>query len=276
MPNWVSNRLTVDGPDSENVLDSICKINDGERDIDFNKILPMPESLNITCGGGTDSCVELYLTYINPAIAHYGQGRKISEKEFADILEKLGENEWGFIKQMNAENYPGICKFRRDLSPAEIARILESRAEHEKMDEQAVFDYGKKAVDNVLSFGAMTWYEWCNDNWGTKWNAADSVVTETVAYFNTAWSPVCALIERLAGKYPDNTFIYEYAEEQGGLYAGKYVFQNGIHEDGGDFAEDSKEAWELYFDLFGGEEDYRFNEETGKYEYINQEDDVAM
>ena len=35
--------------------------------------------------------------------------------------------------------------------------------------------------------------------------------------------------------------------------------------------DDCKESCEVYFRLWGGETDYRFNENTGKYEYIDEE-----
>ena len=30
---------------------------------------------------------------------------------------------------------------------------------------------GKQAYENIQQYGSPTWYEWCNKNWGTKWNA---------------------------------------------------------------------------------------------------------
>ena len=69
MPNHVINRLTFDCPEDrfKQILSEICYDNNSDEDqkgigtIDFNKITPMPESLNIECGSNTDDGINLYL-----------------------------------------------------------------------------------------------------------------------------------------------------------------------------------------------------------------------
>lgn len=49
MPNWVTNRLIVSGNDKDiKQLFNNIKGDEAEQLIDFNKIIPMPESLDIT------------------------------------------------------------------------------------------------------------------------------------------------------------------------------------------------------------------------------------
>ena len=60
------------------------------------------------------------------------------------------------------------------------------------------------------------------------------------------------------------------ADEDIGRNAGDMLIQNGEILKGG-FLDDCKEACETYFRLWGGETDYRFNENTGTYEYIDEE-----
>ena len=56
MPNWVQNNLKFDASDEEmqNILEVIKNDEKGIGSIDFNKITPMPEALNIEYGSNTD------------------------------------------------------------------------------------------------------------------------------------------------------------------------------------------------------------------------------
>ena len=67
---------------------------------------------------------------------------------------------------------------------------------------------GKQAYENIQQYGSPTWYEWCNKNWGTKWNAYSCVELgkddDTLEFF-TAWSSVPTILEALSRKYPDQT-----------------------------------------------------------------------
>lgn len=73
-------------------------------------------------------------------------------------------------------------------------------------------------------------YEWCCENWGTKWPASgvekeefDSVVHY---YFETAWSPPITLISKLSKKFPKLKFEL-HAEEPGNDYVVDFVWENG-------------------------------------------------
>ena len=57
-------------------------------------------------------------------------------------------------------------------------------------------------------------YEWCVNNWGTKWDAEDVtyVPERSTFYFNTAWGPVKPIISALHKRFPDATLYYEYYE----------------------------------------------------------------
>jgi len=77
----------------------------------------------------------------------------------------------------------------------------------------------------------FNWYNWNLANWGTKWNARESTLTEGSGedlryYFETAWSPVNDLLLLLSEQFPDLEFGYEYEEETG--WGGILKFQNGI------------------------------------------------
>lgn len=66
MPNWVTNRLIVSGNDKDiKQLFNNIKGDEAEQLIDFNKIIPMPESLDITSGSVTDESIFWALSKMN-------------------------------------------------------------------------------------------------------------------------------------------------------------------------------------------------------------------
>lgn len=96
-------------------------------------------------------------------------------------------------------------------------------------------------------------YEWCNSNWGTKWNAydldrPDNTPDGAVLYFQTAWGTPHLVIRVLANRFPETTFKLEWADEDSGHNTGEITFSEGdaeVNEPEGN----SPEAWELYFSL---------------------------
>jgi len=116
--------------------------------------------------------------------------------------------------------------------------------------------------------------QWAIANWGCKWNASDCQVYDTDAYFNTPWSGVKKIVTILSKQYPENTIIYEYAEEEAGLYAGSIKIKAGEILEYSDFSERSKEAYEMYFKLWGCEDDYMFDDNSGTYKFIENENEM--
>ena len=56
-----------------------------------------------------------------------------------------------------------------------------------KYSEEQCLEIGKQYYDNYLQHGATSWYHWCIDNWGTKWNACESSkASENIIVFDTA------------------------------------------------------------------------------------------
>ena len=171
--------------------------------IDFNKIVPMPESLDIESGSKTDEGIQLYLTAINPAADYYG-----TEKFSLSKFQKLMENE----------------RFQKvvPLTPEQIENLRSKWS----MDE--LLSYGKICVNNICDYGAPTWYQWCCKNWGTKWNAYDFHYTpgsHTIS-FTTANDIPDPVFEKLSTLYED----VEIGLSWGGYWAGgcgEVRFKNG-------------------------------------------------
>ena len=61
------------------------------------------------------------------------------------------------------------------------------------------------------------WFDWRNQNWDTKWDAYDVVVTDddpenVEIEFNTAWSPPEAICNQIREDYPDVSVSWFYDE----------------------------------------------------------------
>lgn len=262
MPNWVRNRLTISGENAVEIMKSYLVKNDidGEYDFDFNKIMPMPNELDIDAGGETYAAMDIYLTSINPLIDYYGT-EKIPIAEYLELCNKIPQSE--------VKDKPYFA-----MSQEEISTKLEKMQSHGK-DEKSVLALGKQAVDNYKKFGAIDWYEWRCENWGTKWNAHNTEVPDinkAEVYFDTAWSRVKNLIHKLSELHPDCKFEYEYAEEGAGYFAGQCEFKNGQAVSNNEYGSYSKECYEKYFELWGGENEFKFNKKTGTYDYIVEDE----
>lgn len=77
--------------------------------------------------------------------------------------------------------------------------------------------YGSK--DDGYNSGG---YEWCINNWGSKWNASDSCYFDkrNAFYFETAWSPVFQIIAAIHKRFPTADINYEYYESGAGVMGG--------------------------------------------------------
>ena len=126
-------------------------------------------------------------------------------------------------------------------------------------------DLGEKERRECKKKGVPNWYDWCVENWETKWNCY-SCKRETfnVFTFETAWSPVLKIVETMADEFPHIGFKYEWADEDTGYNCGKCSFLNGnkklkVCENG------STDAYELAFKLRPDYRDYYELGDDGQY-----------
>jgi len=268
MPNWVASNLIISGKNSDKVMKSlISKDSDGNERFDFNKIVPMPDSLKIVSGGLTMDTVSYYLS-------------TLSVEEYKKLFEKFKKKDKvDYFKSQKIIYAKNTLRETRDKIISRYSENSKCRMDDDPIlaTEEDIKKYGKQAIDNVLKYGFQDWYYWSIANWGTKWNACNTIYykdTPNEIYFETAWSDVRKLLLELSLQFPENTFYYEYAEEQTGYYCGFAKFQNGEVLENVELPEYSKEAYEMSFNIWGdGIKDYyKFNEEKNTYEYIEDEE----
>ena len=235
MPNHIMNLLRLSGEQSriEELLESVR----GEDTLlDFNKIIPMPESLRIESGSRTSNGLKAY-------------------KDFVYVY-TLGGSEEKDLLNIPKEKEEIYLTVRPDIKPDE-------------------WELGRAAFQNEQKYGAPTWYEWANREWGTKWSAYNARLAEdNTVTFKTAWSRALPVIERLSEKFPDIYFEYCWADEDLGVNTGMAEFENGEVTFDEFYNALSYDAYELAADLWGldlEEEGYVLNEKTGSYDYCPDE-----
>lgn len=74
-------------------------------------------------------------------------------------------------------------------------------------------------------------YEWCGQNWGTKWDAGSVVIDDTdwsdlMYKFETAWAPPKPVIQKMGEMFPALEFTLTYFE-CGMEFNGRMVMKNG-------------------------------------------------
>ena len=105
-------------------------------------------------------------------------------------------------------------------------------------------------------------YEWCRDNWGTKWNAySQQRINDNSISFDTAWNTPTLIFEAISAKFPDVAFSVEYADEDIGHNAGILHYHNGKKSETG-FS--GAAAAKLWFSLNpdSAPKEYGYNPET--------------
>lgn len=257
MPNWVVNKLQVIGDNTENILKNHIKKeihNTYTEDVfDFDTIYKMPDSLNMIEGGIQQEAITYYLT------------ERLTKKPNEVILNKYITN--SFDDAFHEKVYQRLVDKLLDVQD----NVYQKGHNDEKditLDD--LYNMGQQYIDNYVKYGTFTWYRWRINNWGTKWNACDTTwddkYSDTV-WFNTAWSVPEPIVKKISEMYPNVKFRLDYAEEQVALMTGYVVYQAGECLEDIQYQEDSKEAYEKYFELWGEDEYYTYDESIGNYVY---------
>lgn len=209
MPNWCLNEVKA----SEKVLNEIYDKEKGQAT--FQKLMPMPKSLLVTAGG-----------YDKQAMAY-----SLIKKEDAERENLLNQ-----IKSKNTYHYNKITEYlgkNKDLQDEleKINKDYKPNNEETKLGIKNLEDLGNTYISNIISYGYSNWYEWCNVNWGTKWDANHIYGSpeEGCISFYTAWCPPEGIVGKLFEKFPDEDIDWYY-EEPGMDFAGNFTpdFEGGV------------------------------------------------
>ena len=140
-----------------------------------------------------------------------------------------------------------------------------------------LYDIGEKHFNAYKETGYFSWYKWCINEWGTKWNAMDTMVysedNSATFFFTTAWCGIPMLIDKLHELFPNLKFEYMYADEDFTCNCGI-----GFTNENGEFEfrvieDNSDEAFKTYIECWNeDEEDFvRHNGYWTRKEYLGDE-----
>lgn len=208
MPNWCSCDLII-AAKPEVIAEILEKVKGAEKGedaspFDFNKVIPMPASLNVEEGSTGD----------NALVAFYG-----TEGE-GMLNDGVPLGLFGSAK--------GRFKELLERYKASNAVELQAAILKESPTAKALAD---AYYNNIKLYGHKSWYNWSVANWGTKWNAAEAQIVKRdekkVAFrFDTAWSPPIPVIKTLGEQFPKAKITLRYYEHGAG-FKGELVMKGG-------------------------------------------------
>lgn len=199
MPNYVTNLIYVKGDrlQLQEMMEQIKNDEYGIGSIDFQQIIPRPESLDIEASNITEAGMKKYDEFV----------KLYAEKPDKNLMRA-------------AQNIPE-------------EKEREFLHQHPEISEK-MWANGRIAWNNVQLYGCPTWYEWDVAYWGTKWNAHCCIdeydkrsANECVFGFQTAWSAPHPVIEKLASTHPTLRFVHQWADEDIGSNCGTHYYSHG-------------------------------------------------
>lgn len=219
MPNHVTNVIKMRGITNLPLFTE----EDGVRRFDFNKLIQMPESLNIESGGMEYESIIYFLT-----------------EKCTIPLTCLDDNKKEIISKAIARDF-----FNDEWVQTVFNRALELVCQ-KICDGTELYKLGERYVQNYVKYGYTTWYDWCIENWGTKWNAYSNKCRDVdTIQFDTAWGRPEPILKKLTEMYPSARIEHWWADEDTGYNTGHIVYENGEIL-GGPAINASHEAYEIY------------------------------
>lgn len=253
MPNWVRNRVIAEDPAK---LKELLLNEKGE--VDFNKVIPMPQDLMISAGSNS---------YQMP-----------TAKVFVDYHKKQLEDQAIIDKELDKLFDESLTQreFLRKVLTTHIALQVISNVkgwDRNSKDFNSNVEQFVAGYYNFQKYGYTDWYEWSRKEWGTKWNASNTQDCGDVIEFETAWCMPYKVFEALAVKL-DMPVRVQYADEDLGSNCGLVDFVANPDTNEVDCFELLGESVELANDTWGYGSITVFDEETG--DWIEDIDDERV
>lgn len=204
MPNHTANNFSVFGP-KDDVLRFVAQAKGADSELDFNKLVPIPELLRNTT---------------MPT-------RIMSQKEIDDVWADWNKRKEAGELNNHEKDRPYGLGITQALSDELVAKYG-----YDNWYDWSVFNWGTK-------WNAYDVTEW-SINEG-HWNGENSSAT---IYYETAWSPATALWLKVSQDYPTLDFYHEFADE-GGSFLGSETIRDGRIISEEEFEWDSDDGIEL-------------------------------
>ena len=121
-----------------------------------------------------------------------------------------------------------ITKTERDMDEFDFNKVIPMPKELEEEN-----GLEKLTIEERLLFlkehnGCDNWYDWCIQNWGTKWNSNETfIINDKVVEFDTAWSMPEPVLREISRKY-NTTVRVEFADEGIIENSGTVIYEDGM------------------------------------------------
>lgn len=205
MPNWTNNKIIC----KKSIGDKLLTKVDDKYILDFNKLVPMPNTLHLVSGTLEENAIACY----------YLSSKKEEQKKIKEVLKnkKLDfySNYWS--KYESKINY--LSSNKKQLKK-EKEIFLNNNYEDNYRKFNSLEELGKEYFNNIVNYNFADWYDWRIENWGTKWNVDDDVDVsynenddEYKISFNTAWSAPVGIIKEFSRLCSDEEFNWEFVNE---------------------------------------------------------------
>lgn len=237
MPNHITNLITF-GSDTDSVAAFQKMLQDVRVDgnvlgsIDFNKLIPMPPSLEIEWGSRTKNGLKLYEAYF-------------AEKE-------------SLIKEASPQA-------ERDLHK-KWERVRQDAPEEWELGKKAFHNIRQYGHPSWYQWSIEHW----GTKWNAYQFAELTPRSDTME-FQTAWSSVPEIIRSLSLRYSEQTISYRWADENIGHNVGELTCKSGMITDLFYPESGSREAYEMSAEILGVDlSDYGLylNKDGTTYEYL--------
>lgn len=209
MANWIHNELTIELEDNSLLEKIEEKLKGDNGSLDFNKVIPMPKTMNVESGSLEGDRLKYFCLKTNtPMPNNLGKyrlyqmvkkdGTAYTLKDYEEFLEHHEHQRMGYCGNPNTK--------------------------------EAWLKEGKKIYINITKYGYKDWYDWSNAKWNTKWNASnveiDKDPNQLVYTFSTAWAPPYPIAKEISRKYKANVTLFAYDEDDLSPYM-EYTYSNG-------------------------------------------------
>ena len=243
MPNWVQNEIYLNG-NEEDIKKVLELVKSDDSEFDFNKLVPMPNTLNIPSGGHDDQSIQYAISKMS----------KTKQTETKSILLKTECSYYGnYFKKVYGREFTikelEDCAKEFAEKRAKVSTNPWDSTDYNGLGIKTLEDLGNMYIHNIITYGCDTWYDWCCEYWGTKWNSCEVYIDDNLVSFQTAWSVPDPIFEAFAYLCDEHNVTFEgkYADEDTGCNTGYISSEHGITE----YEDNSSEALNAYVELWG-------------------------
>ena len=243
MPNYAYNQITCKNEENFNKLRSVL-LNDN-NEVDFNKIIPMPKTLQIEASEAPWQMADVS--------AYLFGGTELHEHDMDEVRDQI-KKLYPDVRFVHSD--PRDMDVRKNLCPNQIPDALLKLIAEPVSGYPASAELGKVLLNNMVAYGFTDWYDWSRIHWGTKWNAIQTEIFEPQRqiFWETAWSPSIDIVE-IAMEMAEITALYEYSEEQITAFSGEWLFVNGKLTERRDydssFGDEESDVYRIYVRMMG-------------------------